>query len=273
MFRLIPLMCALAASAAVAQKPRVVLVPFTHGETTSETSAQKWNALLVEELRMRAGVLDYVASPPTKAAAPGAGGPAARTTPSPEAIASLEAGKKAFDDLRFEDAVPSLRKGIEGVLADPSTADFALVTDGYVKLSAAQFRMGEEKAAKDSLLELARITAPDFALPAGFPPVFTREFEKAKKRLDKQPRGRVTVDGPGGATVFLDGRDLGMVPVTEQNVPAGTHFVRVEGGRNERFGQAITVSSGEVKVKAAFAEWGQRQVVVIKMVVDEPGVT
>ena len=33
MFRLIPLMCALAATAAVAQKPRVVLVPFAHGET------------------------------------------------------------------------------------------------------------------------------------------------------------------------------------------------------------------------------------------------
>jgi len=274
MSRLIPLMCALAASVAVAQKPRVVLVPFTHAEGTSDTSTQKWNALLVEELRMRAGVLEYVASPPTKAAVAGAPTPGAtRTQPSAEAVASLEAGRKAFDDLRFEDAVPSLNKAIEGILADPSTADFAMVTDGYVKLAAAQFRMGEEKAAKESLLALARLTAPNFELPAGFPPVFTREFEKAKKRLDKQPRGSVNIDGPGGSTVFLDGRDLGMVPVTESNVPSGTHFVRVEGGRSERFGQAITVSSGEVKVKAAFSESGPRQVVGNKAVVTDPSVT
>lgn len=273
MFRLIPLMCALAASAAMAQKPRVVLVPFAHGDSTSDASTQKWNALLVEELRMRAGVLDYVASPPTKAAVAGAAAPGAtRAAPSPEAVASLEAGKKAFDDLRFEDAVPSLKKGIDGILSDPSTADFALVTDGYVKLAASQFRMGEEKSAKDSLLELARLTQPDFALPAGFPPVFTREFEKARKRLDKQPRGSLNVDGPGGATVYLDGRDLGMVPVTESGIAAGTHYVRVEGGRGERFGQAVTVSSGEVKVKAAFGDSGPRQVVGTKAVVTDPGV-
>ncbi len=268
MSRLIPLVCALVAVTAAAQKPRVVLVPFVAGDGATDSSVQKWNALLVEELRMRAANLDYVASPPTKAPS---GAAAARATPSPEAVAALDAGKRAFDELRFEDAVATLKKGIDGVLADPSTADFELVTDGYVKMAAAQFRMGSEKAAKDTLLDLARI-APAYVMPAGFPPVFQREFEKAKKRLDKQPTGTVSIDGPAGATAFLDGRELGMVPYEEKGVSAGTHYVKVEGARNDRFGQAVTVTGGTSRVMASFGAAGPRQVVGSKVAVADPDV-
>ncbi len=117
--------------------------------------------------------------------------------------------------------------------------------------SAANFRNGEEKEAKSALFELARL-APNFALPAGYPPIFQREFEKAQKRLDKQPRGQVVIEGPSGATAFLDGRDLGMVPATEEHVPAGLHYVRVEGARAERFAQTIEIKGNSVRVKAAF---------------------
>ncbi|MFZ5440804.1 MAG: hypothetical protein ACOZQL_12410 [Myxococcota bacterium] len=267
LIRLTPLVCAAVAVSGLsahAQKPRVVVVPFATGEGASETAAKKFQGLLVEELKTRGDVLELVASPQTaKPVAPPPPAAAGSKGPSPEAVAALDAGRKAFDDLRFEDAAAALRKGIDGHLADPATADYEAVTDAYVKLAAAAFRMGEEKDAKTALLDLARF-APSYALPPGFPPVFQREFEKAKKRLEKQPKGSISIEGPAGSTAFLDGRDLGMVPVLEENVPGGAHYVKVEGTKGERFGQVVNLTGGVLKVKANFGGGGDRQVVTPK---------
>ena len=124
MSRLIPLMCvavAVGASPARAEKARVVVLPFAVGEGASETASSKFHALLIEELKSRGDAIELVAPPSTKPApAPEKAGVVKRG-PSPDAVAALEAGKKAFDDLRFEDAVSNLKKGIEGMLSDPAT--------------------------------------------------------------------------------------------------------------------------------------------------------
>lgn len=254
-FAILSLAAVVSASALAADKPRVVVVPFVPGTGASENAAARFTGLLSDELKTRGDALEVVAAPTPRAAPVEKAGGATRRGPSAEATASLDAGLKAFDDLRFDDAVASLKKGIGAMLADPATADYEAVTDAYVKLSAAYFRKGEEKDAKGALLDLARFN-PSFQLPPGYPPVFQREFEKAKKRLDKQPKGQVSIEGPAGATAFLDGRDLGMVPVLEENVPAGAHYVKVEAGKGDKFGQVIDVKGGLVKVKAAFSSGG-----------------
>lgn len=278
MSRVIPLICVAALVTSVTAhaqiKARVVVVPFVAGDGASETATSKFQNLLVDELKSRGDVLELVPAPQTRPLIPVAATPSgasARKTPSPEAVSALDSGRKAFDDLRFEDAVTNLRKGIDAMLSDPATADYDNVLDAYVKLAAASFRMGEEKDAKAALLDLARF-APGYALPPGFPPVFQREFEKAKKRLEKQPKGTVSIDGPPGSTAFVDGRDLGMVPVLEENVPAGTHYVKVEGGKGERYGQTVNVTAGTVKVKGSFANGGQREVTTQKAGVADPAI-
>ncbi|MFT3708413.1 MAG: PEGA domain-containing protein [Archangium sp.] len=258
MSRHIPSVCVavavLSLSAHAQIKAKVVVVPFAAGDGASVTASGKFNALFVEELKTRNDVLEVMPNPATKAAPPPSA-PAANANgskgPNADAVAAMESGKKAFDDLRFEDAVTNLRKGIDGMLQDPATADYEGVTDAYVKLAAAAFRMGEEKDAKNALLDLARFS-PSYVMPPGFPPVFQREFEKAKKRLDKQPKGSISIEGPAGATAYVDGRDLGMVPVLEENVPGGQHYIKVEGGKTDRFGQIVQVTNGVVKVKASF---------------------
>lgn len=245
----------LSASAFGADKPRVLVVPFVAGNGASENATSRFTTLIGDELKTRADSLELIAAPAARPAAPEKAAVSSKRGPSPDAVAALDAGRKAFEDLRFDDAVTSLKKGIAAMLSDPATADYEAVTDAYVKLAAAQFRKGEEKDAKAALLELARFS-PSYELPPGYPPVFLREFEKAKKRLDKQPRGQVSIEGPAGATAFLDGRDLGMVPVLEENVPAGAHYVKVEGGKGERFGQAVDVKGALVKVRASFSSGG-----------------
>lgn len=248
MFRASASLFVLFAAVASAEKPRLVVVPFSTGEGATDKAATRFSTLVSDELKTRTDAVDVVAPPVTKPAPEKSSG---KKGPSAEALTALDTGRKAFDDLRFDEAIPALKKGIEAMLADPATADFEVVQDALVKVAAANFRNGEEKEAKSALLELARL-APGYALPAGYPPVFQREFEKAQKRLDKQPRGQIVIEGPSGSTAFLDGRDLGMVPATEENVTGGTHYVRVDGSRGEKFGQVIKVEAGTVKVKAAF---------------------
>ncbi len=240
------LIVAAALEARAAERPKIVLVPFVAAEGAPDGATQKFTGLLQAELKSRDGV--ELVSPPVARAAPVA---SSKKGPPPEAALALENGRRAFDELALEEAAAQLKKGIAASLADPATADFELLLDCHVKLAASYFRLGEEKDAKTALQDLARL-APSYVLPPGFPPVFQREFEKAKKRLDKQPRGQVSIEGPGGSTAFLDGRDLGMVPVLEEAVPAGTHYVKVDSGKGEVFGQVVEVKGGVAKVRAAF---------------------
>ena len=58
--------CALGASSAHAQKPKVVVLPFASGEGASETASSKFHALLLEELRSRNDALELVSPPAVK---------------------------------------------------------------------------------------------------------------------------------------------------------------------------------------------------------------
>ncbi|MGQ0508835.1 MAG: hypothetical protein ACT4TC_26335 [Myxococcaceae bacterium] len=78
-----------------------------------------------------------------------------------------------------------------------------------------------------------------------------REWDKAKTRVATLPRHTLIVDGPPGSTGFINGRDLGMVPVDEE-VADGRHAVKVEGTRGELFGQPVDVKGGQAKVSAGF---------------------
>ncbi len=241
-----------------AERPKVVVVPFSVGDGASDSAAAKFTRLLNEELKTRDDVMDVVNAPATKSApapapekAAPSGGGGKRTTPSPEAAAALETGKKALADLKFDEAIATLKKGIDAELADPATADYPAVLEAYISLGVAAFRQGDEKEATAALFHLARLD-PNYQLPPGFPPIFGREFEKAKKKVDKQPKGSVSIEGPAGSTAFVDGRDLGMVPVLEENLAPGAHYVKVEGSKGDRFGQTVDIKATVAKVKANF---------------------
>lgn len=253
----VSLIILLASSIALAgERPKLVVVPFSVGEGASDSAAAKFSRLLTEELKTRDDVVEIIAAPTTKAAPapekPAPSGPAKKTTPSPEALAALETGKKALADLKFDEAIGSLKKGIDLSLADPATADYPAVLEAYISLGVAAFRQGDEKEANAALFHLARLD-PNYQLPPGFPPIFGREFEKAKKKVEKQAKGSVSVEGPSASTAFVDGRDLGMVPVLEENLAPGPHYVKVEGSKGERFGQTVDIKGTVAKVRATFS--------------------
>ncbi len=244
---------AVASSTAVAQgKASLVVAPLSQGDNVPPGSGARFAQQLAEELQGRDEL--RLVTPPKPAPAPA---PAAATPKgaNPEkAAAQLAEGAKQLESLHFDQAVTALKSGIELTLLDPARADLAKVLDAYVQLAAASFRLGDDKGVQSALYEVARLE-PGYKVPERYPPVFVREFEKAKKKVEKAPRAKLVVEGPPGATGFIDGRDLGMVAVDEE-VPAGKHYVKVEGTRGELFGQVVEVKGAPVTVKAVFPGGG-----------------
>jgi serine/threonine protein kinase len=70
--------------------------------------------------------------------------------------------------------------------------------------------------------------------------------------------GSVTVESrPAGAQVFVDGRGVGVTPLSIPNVPIGSHVVRLELSRHKRWSTSIRVVAGErVRVAASLEEEG-----------------
>lgn len=237
---------------ALAANPKVVVLPFTAGEGATEVAAGKFTTLLTDELKSRDDSVDLVAAPAAAKPSPKAQAAAARNE---KAVAALENGKKAVEALEFEAGLVELKKGLDGAFADPATMDFQQVIEAEVALAVAAFRLGNQKETSNALAVVARLD-PEHSLGSGYPPVFTRELEKAKHKIAKLPRASLSIDGPSGSIAFLDGKQLGAVPQTAENLPSGPHWVKVEGPQGERFGQSLELKSGLSKVKAVFAGGG-----------------
>jgi serine/threonine protein kinase len=68
--------------------------------------------------------------------------------------------------------------------------------------------------------------------------------------------GSVLVESrPSGATVFLDGKNIGVTPLSVPDVPVGSHVVRLELAGHQRWSTSTRVVSGErVRVAASLEE-------------------
>jgi hypothetical protein len=225
--------------------PRVVILPLVRADGAPERSEHRFADLLFEELSGRSDELQVIRTPVARTPARPAAAPA-------DGRAAVDEGQRLLADLKFEPAANALRLGLEGMALSVATLDFDVLVEGYVSLAVAAFRMGDEEGAQAALLSVVRV-APSYRLPEGrYPPIFVREFDKARRRAEKLPRGTLVVEGPAGASVFIDGQPQGLVPVSVDELPAGRHFVKVEGTRGERFGTAVEVKAGVQRVRAAF---------------------
>lgn len=242
--------CMLTLQASAAELPKVLVVPLTVGDGAPDKAVVSFGTLIADELKNRGDSLKAVPWPMPAAAHTEKAAPKA-TKPPAEAIAALEAGKKATEANKFEEAAEKLKKGLDLMLADPATSDDARVVESLLALAVAAFRQGDDKQAQTALISLARWD-PKFVIPPGYPPVFGREFEKAKKKLSRQPKGALSIEGPAGAVAFVDGREVGKVPVLDENLAAGPHYVRVESASGQRFGQVVDIKGGVSRVKAVF---------------------
>ncbi|MGA9524568.1 MAG: hypothetical protein WBV82_24135, partial [Myxococcaceae bacterium] len=229
----------------------LVILPFVRGSGAPDRANTRFAELLSGELQGRSQEVRLLAAPNAGVAEQAPARGSSRGAPR-DAIAALSQGQALLSDLKFEAASKALRSGIEKLTSAPESIEYPKLIEAWTSLAVAQFRMNDEAGAAASLLNVVRLN-PKYRLPEGrYPPVFVREFEKARRRAEKLPKVTVSIEAPPGSTAFLNGEDLGMVPVVEDGLIPGTHYVRVEGTRGELFGQAVEVKSGVGKVNASF---------------------
>lgn len=111
-------------------------------------------------------------------------------------------------------------------------------------------REREERATVRRLLALRPEFQPD---PGDFPPGFVERVEKERAGLSTSDGTLRVESSPDGARVRVDGREVGVTPVSLDSLPAGVHFVAVEGD-GDRHEQRVTLDDSDITVRARFRE-------------------
>ncbi len=152
---------------------------------------------------------------------------------------------------------------------DPSTEKQALLEPARLKLASRLVALagpkesgnGETEKGREAraiLVDALRANPALAPSPDEYPPRFLSLVAAARSDLVQRPTGLLVVDSrPQGATVFLDGRDMGRTPLSlgkDANVVAGSYHVWVELGGARSVPKVITIgeSPSPVFVDLAF---------------------
>lgn len=220
--------------------PRVLVLPYAPVyDGLANASGEKAAEVLMNELRS-SEQLQLVqvkkdaasAAPVRKAVNPGPAKDQAVLTEAKERVGKADDFTKK---LKFREAATELEKAISLMEQQHPYIDFADLVGANLSLAVAYFRLGLDSDGEKALASVVRLD-PERKLDAEkYPPVFIRAFDNVSKRVKKAPKASIEVKPTsGGASVVLDGREVGRAPVLIKDVIKGSHFLRVGDGWSNR---------------------------------------
>jgi tetratricopeptide (TPR) repeat protein len=142
----------------------------------------------------------------------------------------LAQAREQASALRFAQAARRYRQALDQYEANlVHITDFQVFVDAHFELAVALFRAGREEEAEGYLADVVRLD-PERSIEGGdYPPVFVRSYEAVRGRLLRATRGSLAVmTTPPGATVTLNGKQLGRTPVRLTQLVPGRHYLRVQ---------------------------------------------
>lgn len=163
-----------------------------------------------------------------------------------------------FFDGDFEGAVAQAEEGIRRFELGPAFRSDDEAWSVYAELQMQRVlalgRLDEEKQAQKALRDLASqrpLFVPD---PSVIPPKVVSAHTEALDKIKKQKVGPLeVVSRPAGAEVVVDGRKVGVTPVTVTDLLAGTHYLAVSVG-DERYEEKIELGKKGKKVEAQLGD-------------------
>jgi len=144
--------------------------------------------------------------------------------------ALVREGRSAYDTIKIQRALKVLAEARElGALVGPEVTEPDLLTEMHLYTGLSWLATGKAAEAAGEFRQAVTL-ASDLKLdPRKFPPDVVGAFEKARRELRSGRPAQVEfLSRPPGASVFLDGRRLGVTPLRGQPVYPGYHFVRME---------------------------------------------
>lgn len=166
-----------------------------------------------------------------------------------EALAALEAAKKAEAEHRIADAVAARRDAIqkmeENAPAIPEATDYIMA---HHRLARALMWRGQDDEAKAVMATAARMD-PNMELDAAeFSRLYRSWYASLKDDLRSAGRAQVLVRSViPGATIAIDGREMDTAPVRLQEVLPGKHILSATAEGAEPTRAVIEVKAGEEK--------------------------
>ncbi len=170
-----------------------------------------------------------------------------------QAIANFDQADGLVKRHRITVAAKLYEKGIQRFLGNFQGADdFQPLSDAYLQLSMAQFRLGSEKESMKLLGDMIRIDPARVLKKGEVVNLFVMLQNRQRKEYLAKPRGSLKVlSSPEGATVTLDGHRLGETPLLAQGIVPGDHYLLVVKPDAGAYWKTVSVASGdEVDVTA-----------------------
>lgn len=195
--------------------------------TARDPSGQKAAAAVGALLRQR-----FASSRRLRLLEPGrvlSGDPKTREEESLErARAAFADGRKAYDALSLDEAIARLGQAITLYQeSGPLLGDARELAGALAHLGAALTLRGSTEEGVSTFVELLTL-APSYH-PENFPPTVMKVFDRAVETYGAAKRGGLEIySTPPYAAVFLDGELRGVTPAVLDDLPAGTHYLRLE---------------------------------------------
>lgn len=232
-------------SAEAGELPRVLVLPYAPVyDTVPATTGAKTAELLRTQLG-RVDQVELVQMPEDVATTP-AVGPTRDEAKLTEARKRVASADELLKKLKFKQAATELEKAIALFEAQHAFIEFNDLLDAYLSLAVARIRLNQEEEGEKLLATVVRLD-PDRTLdPEKYPPVFIRMFERSAKKVKRAERGSLLVEpATAGATVFLDGREVGKAPLLIKDVIKGAHYLKVQPRGGKLWADGVVIESGK----------------------------
>lgn len=153
----------------------------------------------------------------------------------------VQKGREAYDSLELDDAITSLNQAILKYERNVSFLDSTRpLSDAYIALGAAYILRGEEKTGKKALVKAIHIDPLAKPDPRIFNPTMMEIFNTAQEEAMASARGGVNVvSTPGYAEVHLDGKFIGVTPLSKGDIPSGRHIFQLRQDGYRTFGKVV----------------------------------
>jgi hypothetical protein len=154
-------------------------------------------------------------------------------------------GEAKFRNLRFDEAIASLSSAMAGYERSlVLISDFESIAQTLLMLAVCHFREEHEDQAKEYLAKRILLN-PTVALdPEQYPSMFRTLVQSVRSTVTAKHRGELEIRAnASGATIHLNGREVGVTPLILKNLLPGDYYLQVNKQGLQPWAGKVTVVS------------------------------